>query len=423
MSENIFRQKSLDKLSSPEQLDILMKVTNAKAWFVLVGVAIILVVAVFWSVFGRIATRVPGQGILIKSGGVHDIVSIGSGQLSAIYVRDGDLVQKGQVVARVAQPEIRQELEKAKSRLNELRREHKQLLRLGSEGRKLRTNMIGGQRSNLMSVIRADRERLNWLNAHWRKQQELLNQGLVTNQAVQATRQELQQVRSQIENARNQLKGLSVSSQATKGQHEREILRSQLNLNESDRQIDLLQDRLEMASRVLSSLSGRVLEIRASVGEVVHPGRSLITIEPAGSEGLGLKAMIYVPVSQGKLLKPGMRLQVSPLSIKKEEFGVMVGIVSHVSEFPSTEAGMKRVLQNDLLVQSMLSKIGLAPIAVKAELIPDSKTVSGFRWTSKKGPPVIVGPGTPCSALISVREVRPIELVIPALRRIFGVGI
>ena len=173
---------------------------------------------------------------------------------------------------------------------------------------------------------------------------------------------------------------------------------------------------------MISTYSGRVLEIRASVGEIVHAGRSLITIEPTGSEGLGLNAMIYVPVSQGKLLKPGMRLQVSPVSIRKEEFGVMVGIVSQVSKFPSTAAGMKRVLKNDLLVQQMLKQSGLAPIAVKAELIPDPRTVSGFRWTSKKGPPVVIGPGTPCAATIAVREARPIELVVPALRRILGVG-
>ena len=99
----------------------------------------------------------------------------------------------------------------------------------------------------------------------------------------------------------------------------------------------------------------------------------------------------------------------------------MVGIVTQVSEFPSTQEGMKRVLQNDLLVQSLLQKIGLAPIAVKAELVPDTRTKSGYHWTSKKGPPIPVGPGTPCSASIAVRESRPIEMVIPALRKFLGV--
>ena len=224
MSKEIFRKSSLEKLSSPEQLDILMKVTNSRAWLVLAGVISIIVVRVVWSVIGRVSTTVMGQGILIKSGGIHDIVSVGSGQIAAIYVRDGDFVQKGQVVARVAQPDISQELQKAKSRLKELRREHKQLLRLGSEGKKLRSNMVVGQRANLLSVIKSDRERLNWLNTHIRKQRGLLSQGLITNQAVQATRQEIEQVRCQIKSSRNQLQGLSVSSQESAGQKEREVL-------------------------------------------------------------------------------------------------------------------------------------------------------------------------------------------------------
>jgi len=418
---NIFRQSALDKLSSPEQLDKVMKVTHSKAWVALLGVSVILGLTVVWSFVGRVATTVGGQGILIKSGGLHDIASVEGGQISAIYVQDGDFIQKGQVVARLAQPNLSQELEKAKSRLEEMKREHQQLLRLGSEGKKLRSRAETGRRANLLSVIRADRERLNWLNSHVRKQENLLKQGLLTNQAVQTTRQEIQQVRSQIESARNQLQSISVSTQESSGQKEREVLRSQLNLNETERQIETLQDRLELASRVISTRAGRVLEIRVSKGEVVHSGRSLITLEPTGSEGLGLEAMIYVPVEQGKLLRPGMRTRVSPMSVKKEEYGVMVGIVTHVSEFPSTQAGMKRILQNDLFVQSLLGKIGLAPIAIKVELIPNVNAPSGFRWTSREGPPTSIGPGTPCTAAISVKEHRPVEMVIPAIRKLLGV--
>ena len=54
--ETIFRQKSVDRVSSPEQLDSYLKVTSPSVWLVLVGIIIILVGAIAWGTFGKIKT-------------------------------------------------------------------------------------------------------------------------------------------------------------------------------------------------------------------------------------------------------------------------------------------------------------------------------------------------------------------------------
>lgn len=417
----MFRQEALDRLSSPEQLDQLMRTINPRAWMILVAFFMLLSVAVAWSIFGSIGTRVTGVGILMKGGGVLDIVSLASGQLTALYVDVGQPVQRGEVVARIAQPELSQQLEKSRSRLAELKAQHERVLKLGSTDEQLMSGYVSQERGTLVSSIKADRERLAIAKERVKRQEQLFQQGLITKQALEASRDEMRGAREAIGRASTQIRGLSVSTQGAKGQKERENLASELRINESEREISLLEERLELTSRVISPHSGRVLEVRAREGDVVGPGKSILNLEPAGAEGSGLEALIYVPLAKGKTVRPGMRLQIAPDSVRKEEHGVMLGIVTSVSEFPTTEDGMKRVLGNDLLVRNLLGSVGLAPIAVQAEIVPDAHTKSGYRWSSRDGPPLQLGPGTPCQATITVRQTRPIGLVIPLVREYLGV--
>ena len=54
--ETIFRQKSVDRVSSPEQLDSYLKVTTPSVWLVLIGIIIILCGIIVWATFGKLKT-------------------------------------------------------------------------------------------------------------------------------------------------------------------------------------------------------------------------------------------------------------------------------------------------------------------------------------------------------------------------------
>jgi HlyD family secretion protein len=80
---------------------------------------------------------------------------------------------------------------------------------------------------------------------------------------------------------------------------------------------------------------------------------------------------------------------------------------------------MMRILKNDKLVQQLSA--GGAPIEVQSDLIPSGDTLSGYKWSSPKGPETHIESGTLCSATITVKQQRPISLVIPVLRNYLGV--
>ncbi|TGE35718.1 hypothetical protein E4K67_23415 [Desulfosporosinus fructosivorans] len=58
MNESIFRKKSLDRVSSPEQLTDYIKVSSPSVWIVLSAVVILLISVLIWSVFGSILDTV-----------------------------------------------------------------------------------------------------------------------------------------------------------------------------------------------------------------------------------------------------------------------------------------------------------------------------------------------------------------------------
>lgn len=65
--ETVFRQKSVDRVSSPEQLDSYLKVTSPSVWIVLIGIIIILTGAIAWGTFGKLQTYA-ATGCVIEDG-------------------------------------------------------------------------------------------------------------------------------------------------------------------------------------------------------------------------------------------------------------------------------------------------------------------------------------------------------------------
>ena len=54
MDNGIFRQKSIDKVSSPEKMDDYIRVTTPSVWITLAAMVILLVGVIIWGTFGEL---------------------------------------------------------------------------------------------------------------------------------------------------------------------------------------------------------------------------------------------------------------------------------------------------------------------------------------------------------------------------------
>jgi hypothetical protein len=62
MNASIFRKKSLDRISSPEEIDDYIKIMRPSMWLVLAAILLVLAAAVIWSITGRLETTLTAQG-------------------------------------------------------------------------------------------------------------------------------------------------------------------------------------------------------------------------------------------------------------------------------------------------------------------------------------------------------------------------
>ena len=59
MSNSIFRKKSLERISSPEQLNDYIRVSNPSVWMVLLAIIILLAGVCVWGAVGHMDTKLP----------------------------------------------------------------------------------------------------------------------------------------------------------------------------------------------------------------------------------------------------------------------------------------------------------------------------------------------------------------------------
>jgi HlyD family secretion protein len=417
----LFRKVALERLSSPEQLDQVLQVTTPKGWIALLALGGLIMIALIWGIYGSIPTKVNGMGIFISGDGVKDISSPTSGEVTTVYVSSGDMVQRGQIVARIAQPELIGEIARTRSRLSEFEDKKEQILTyiktetaLQTENNSREIDRISSEMSNLREQIKTLQERSN-------NQKRLLESGLITRRQLITTKEKIKAIELNILHLSNQKKQIPLNILQFQEEQEQRAYAITIQINDIKRKLEGEEEHLEEASKVYSHHSGRILEVPVTNGSLVSAGTRIASLELAGNNVDDLVAVFYVPAENGKQVKAGMQSHLAPTTVRAEEDGSMLGLVTSAGGFPATRAGMMRIIRNEQLVEQ-LSRGG-SPVEIFISPIPSPKTFSGYQWTSSGGPDLKIHSGTLTTGSIIVDEQPPITLVIPWLKKnILGLG-
>ena len=78
MNEQLFRKKSIERVTSPEQLDEYIRVSNPGVWMVLSAIIILLVGVCVWGILGHLDTT------------LSTIAVSGNGEIT-VYVKEADI--------------------------------------------------------------------------------------------------------------------------------------------------------------------------------------------------------------------------------------------------------------------------------------------------------------------------------------------
>ena len=408
----IFRQAALDRLSNPEQLDRIMTVARPSDWLALAALLTIAVVALGWSILGTIATRVSGSGILVAQGGaIFTPVANGDGLVVQMAAVVGQRVAAGDRLARIAQPDLEQQLASAAALLAEYEAQ------LGALRGQVGTFAAARQdtqsaQHRLLEQQRDDATaKASDLEQQLQAGEGLLARGIVTRAKVSELRQQVAGARQAVAEASSRLIQIQADEISTRNVDARDVRASESKLAEARRRVRELAADLDRKQWVRSPAAGRVVEVKAPLGSRVTAGMPVFAVENGSA---ALQLILYVPPRDGKLVRPGMAINIAPSVARKEEVGTMTGRVVAVSDFPATVQAMQSTLQNDQLVKDFSA--GGAPIVATVRLDRSPHTATGYAWAGGSGPEVPLTSGTIAEAEGTVRRQAPITFALPFLR-------
>ena len=421
MKNTLFRKAALEKMSSPEQLDYTIKIIKPKGWLAIITAVLIIAFTLTWSIVGRIPDQVLGSGILLKSGGIFNVEATGNGPIKDIFVERSDLVSRGQIIGRIEQKELLSQIYQIRHNIAIMTENYNQMMGYLSESGNMNLEATEKKKDAIIKEIENLKEEKAYQEQNLKEYEQLFKEGVVSSNEYMQYRNEFNSLEAKLHSLQSQLKTTDLSQFRLIEDSEKELDTLVQKISIEKQTLKQKEDEYEEKTEIVSEVTGLIVEVDAERGDYVQTGSTVVKIEPVGEDIKNIQAVIFFDASQGKKIKMGMPVSISPSTVKQEEFGFIRGLITDIAVFPSTRESMMSILQNETLVQNLMQN--KAPIEVKADLIPDPRTPSGFKWSSSQGPDIDIESGYLCSGTVIVSEQRPISLLLPIIKKkIFGIG-
>ena len=277
----------------------------------------LLVVAGTAVIAGWGLVRGRGGGELLAANGTIEAteVEISSkllGRIAQLLVKEGDVVQANQVIARLDTSEIEAEVAQQQAALARAEAQFKELL-AGS-----RAEEIEEARANLQQA----EDNLKLARDDWDRFDNLFKEGAISAQERDRAKNRVEVAVSQVKAARERYQMIRIGPRPEvieAARHERDRAKAALGI---------AQVRMR-DSVILAPLAGIVLTKRAEQGEVVNPGFPIVVL--INPDDLWLR--VYIPESEIGLVKIGQAAGVTVDSFPNRRFEGKVIEISSKAEF------------------------------------------------------------------------------------------
>jgi HlyD family secretion protein len=417
--QEIFTEKALENLQGSRKVDVVVATTSSWMWFLLIGSTLAMVAVIFWGFFGTMVDSVRGMGVTVQMGGVDAVVARGQGIIEHLNVEPGSQVIANQIVGQIYNAEnffrmrrFEIEFEQLGLRNSEIKSGILELTqaKIGASQEKERT--IAG----LVAKLDANVNRAAEINEQFRK---LSASGGSSKIEYYKSLQDMVQAESQVTSLLLQTIEQEVSQKDiewTKQQTYLDLLKDQhLKEQEMDLALKMFNDSYWL--RAVDE--GVVIEVLKGVGSPVSPGDRVALI--SSGKGADLRLVAFVPMQDGKKIRPGMSAFFTPASVKAQDYGYIQGVVMSVSQFPVSRESIATELKNTDFAEMVARDGGQTRVVV--ELLPGDRGAGSFKWTSKNGAMIDVDAGASGTLLINTAYRAPVSYIIPYLReQILGIG-
>ena len=420
----LFRKNALNKISSAEELDKAIVIVGTKSWLMLLTITVMAVLFVLWSIFARVASHIEAPGIFLPYDGIIvNIKSTNPGKLERIYVSVGDIIEKNGLVAQLSANESRRRLEAAQEKLAS---EQALYDRIASdiEARTARRNTIRQEQFARMD------EQIAFLELEIETNRAVLDRTLAAYQDRNATQAALTAARNTYFQSRQRLDGLLSNREEQIYTDVQTTQQDNVRLEQTKQSVQTLENSVrdlenELArTEIYSPISGRIIEIKNIPGSDILPNQTVANLVSSQSQYYAqaeknLEFVSYVSIANGSKIGIGNEVNVAVSGFEKTKYGFIRGVVTDVSDFTVSEAGILSKLGNRNLVSDFTRQGSVYEVTVR--LLQSSESKNRLLWSTDRGNEIEnIDIGTLGQAEFVLDKARPISRAIPALERILN---
>lgn len=413
-----FKEPALKGINSSEQFDQRIRVIPPATRVLAAATAVVCLAALAWAVFGSVPTRVMGRGVVLSTQeGNFAIAAIAAGPVVEVLVKPGDRVVAGQPIAIIEQKLLVTRIENALAEVERLEA-NLTLLRAADAAQIIASDEAAKrQLAAIDEQVAANEVRRDRLRELVTAYSGLRAKGMISQSEFIARQEQYDLTTLDLANAKARKVQVELAAATKRDDLADTERQKQAEIDLKKAGVDRLRVEMEVGSFVRSPISGIIREIRLGRGSVAAAGAVVATVGPDRESYY--QVMVLLRGKTRKRAAPGMEAHIVPDSVKKEEYGSMRGRVTSVSDEDVSVAHVEQIVHNDQLTKNLFG--GEPALLAYVELVPSKDNPSGFEWWSGKGPPYKITAGSVATVDIIVERVRPITLVIPALRKLLSI--
>ncbi len=371
-------QENIDRLSQNQQITQQLTLVFPKNLILFIALIVLAALLLIWAFIGRIPTEISGRGVAMSSSGIFLITSDTSGTISEVFVEEGDEVQKNDPLGMIYNPNIKSTLVDIEA-----------------------TEFTITQQKTELKVLKSE----------YQTNLELFGEGLISKLVVDQSQAKVFEQEIALEKSKSEIDTLFSKLQTISPASIDEIhkIRALLLDGTFTENLDPIEAELSL---IRSPEQGKILEVYVNEGDHIDRKEPLFWLEYPMEEK---KSEYFYSTTNADVigrLRPGMRVLIEPLIVDPQNYGSMIGKVKEVFSYPVSEQELFQTIGNKQIVSFLLAdKPAVTYLLVEPILDPNTK--SGFKWTSKKGPPYSIPTGSVANLKLVIEEQPPISYLIP----------
>lgn len=318
----------MSQLSMQDDLARQGRFYSSVIWLTLIS----LVLFVFWSSWAILDEVTVGTGKITPSTHAQVIESLDGGIVSALMVKEGDIVERGQMLARLDPTRFQSNYGEAAARARALRASSERLrseltgepLRFSAESMRepelvaRERQLYESRRRNLDETVANLQQALKLVNAELKMTQPLVARGAASDVEVIRLQRQATELKGKIDEARNQFAVRAREEQVK-------------NNADLDAQLQVMVGKADQLDRatIFSPVRGIVKDIQVTtVGGVLQPGGKLMEIVPLEDQ---LLVETRINPRDIAYIRPGLPATVKVTAYDSSIYGNLEGTVEIVS--------------------------------------------------------------------------------------------